>query len=146
LGAAIPEERMATQALIDGLNQQLNREITTFLRYMAQAASISGFAHEGVRQMYLEEVTDEVGHAQYLMNQIVMLGGVPRPEIRFAPPPADVREMLRADAAEEATDVKNYVRLAALAEQEGIYSLKLKMEEQAGDEDEHGREMRRLLG
>jgi bacterioferritin len=137
---------MANQALIDGLNQQLNREITTLLRYMAQAASISGFAHEGVRQMYLEEVTDEVGHAQYLMNQIVMLGGVPKPEVRIAPPPTDVREMLRADAAEEATDVKNYVRLAALAEQEGMYSLKLKLEEQAGDEDEHGREMRRLLG
>jgi bacterioferritin len=137
---------MASQGLIDGLNRQLNREITTFLRYMAQAASITGFEYEGVRQMYLEEVTDEVGHAQYLMNQIVMLGGVPTPDVRFASPPRDVREMLRADAAEEATDVKNYVRLAALAEKEEIYSLKLKMEEQAGDEDEHGREMRRLLG
>jgi bacterioferritin len=137
---------MANQELMDGLKQQLDREITTFLRYMAEAATIAGFQSEGVREMYLEEVTDEVGHAQYLMHQIVMLGGVPRPELAFSPPPRDVREMLRRDATEEETDVKNYVRLAALAEQEGMYALKLKMEEQAADEDEHVREMRRLLG
>jgi bacterioferritin len=140
------EETMANQALIDGLNQQLGREMTTFLRYMAQAAVIGKFEHDSVRKMYLEEVTDEVGHAQYLMNQIVMLGGVPMPEIHFAPPPRDVREMLRCDAEQEQTDVQNYVRLAALAEQEGLYALKLKMEEQAADEDEHGWEMRRAIG
>ncbi|MEA3344656.1 MAG: hypothetical protein U9Q78_00155 [Chloroflexota bacterium] len=42
--------------------------------------------------------------------------------------------------------MKNYVRLASLAEQEGLFALKMKMEEQAADEDEHGHEMRRLLG
>jgi bacterioferritin len=137
---------MASQALIDGLNRQLGREITTFLRYMAQAATIAKFEHDSVRKMYLEEVNDEVGHAQYLMNQIVMLGGVPKPEIHFEPPPRDVREMLRCDASQEQTDVQNYVQLAALAEQEGFYALKLKMEEQAADEDEHGWEMRRAVG
>ena len=137
---------MASQALIDGLNQQLGREITTFLRYMAQAAAIAKFEHESVRNMYLDEVSDEVGHAQYLMNQIAMLGGIPKPEIHFAPPPRDVREMLRGDATQEQTDVRNYIQLAALAEQEGLYALKLKMEEQAGDEDEHGWEMRRAVG
>jgi bacterioferritin len=137
---------MASQALLEGLNQQLGREITTFLRYMAQAAVIAKFEHDSVRRMYLEEVTDEVGHAQYLMNQIVMLGGVPQPEIDFAPPARDVREMLRCDALQEGADVKNYVRLATLAEQEGLYALKLRMEEQAADEDEHGWEMRRAVG
>lgn len=137
---------MASQELIDGLNQQLGREITTFRRYMAQAAVIAKFEHDTVRRMYLEEVTDEVGHAQYLMNQIVLLGGAPQPEITFAPPPRDVREMLRCDASQEESDVKNYVRLAALAEQEGLYALKLKMEGQAADEDEHGWDMRRSLG
>ncbi len=42
--------------------------------------------------------------------------------------------------------MRNYVRLAALAEAAGLYSLKMKMEEQAADEDEHGHEMHRLLG
>ena len=67
---------MATQELVKSLNQQLNREVKTFLRYMLQAASIKGAEHETVRRMYLEEVSDEVGHAQYLANQIAVLGGL----------------------------------------------------------------------
>lgn len=137
---------MANQELVQCLNQQLNREVTTFLRYMLQAASIKGQQHESVRAMYLGEVTDEVGHAQYLANQIVMLGGTPTLTPDLTPPPKDVREMLERDAGEEAHDVKNYVRLASLAEQDGLFALKMKMEEQAADEDEHGQEMRRLLG
>ena len=43
---------MATaEKLIDVLNQQLNREVTTFLRYMLQAASIKGAEYETVRAM-----------------------------------------------------------------------------------------------
>lgn len=137
---------MANQELISGLNQQLNREITTFLRYMRQAASIKGAEYESVREMYLKEVPDEVGHAQYLTNQIVLLGGSVKMAPDLAPPPADVRQMLEHDAREEANDVKNYVRLALLAEKEGLFALKLQMEQQAADEDSHGQEMQRLLG
>ena len=137
---------MAYDELIDGLNEQLNREVSTFLRYMLQAASIKGAEYEAVRQMYLAEVTDEVGHAQYLANQIEMLGGTPKLAPDLTPPPSSVQEMLEADAGAEEADVKNYVRLAQLAEQEGLIGLKTKMEEQAADEDEHGQEMRRMLG
>jgi len=137
---------MARDELIKKLNEQVNREVTTFLRYMLQAASIKGVEFEPVREMYLEEVTDEVQHAQYLANQIVMLGGTPLLEPDLTPPPRDIRSMLKQDALEEEKDVKNYMRLASLAEQEGLIALKMKMEEQAADEDEHGYEMRRLLG
>ncbi len=137
---------MANQELIDGLNRQLNREVSTFLRYMLQAASIKGAEYESVRSMYLAEVTDEMAHAQYLANQIVMLGGTPQLNPDLSAPPADVRQMLENDAGEEANDVKGYMRLASLAEQDGLFALKVKMEEQAADEDEHGHEMRRLLG
>lgn len=136
---------MASQDLINGLNEQLNREVTTFLRYMLQAASIKGAQYEAVREMYLEEVNDEVGHAQYLANQIVMLGGEPKLSPDLTAPPKEVAKMHENDANEEKTDVKNYMHLASLAEEEGYIALKVKMEEQAADEDEHGQEMRRLL-
>jgi bacterioferritin len=137
---------MSKQGLLDGLNDQLNREVSTFLRYLLQAASIRGAGWEKVREMYLEEVTEEVGHAQYLANQIVLLGGRPSLHPDMSPPPDDVGTMLERDAKEEMTDVKNYIRLAALAEKDGLIALKLKMEERAADEDEHGHEMRRLIG
>jgi len=137
---------MADQELIDGLNRALNREISTFLRYMLQAASIKGAAWDSVRSSYLAEVQDEMGHAQYLANTIVMLGGTPKLAPDLAPPPSDPQQMLRNDIEEEHVDTEGYVKLANLAEKHGIYDLKLKMEEQAADEAAHAQQMQRLLG
>ncbi|QDU61576.1 Ferritin-like domain protein [Planctomycetes bacterium Pan216] len=137
---------MASQELIGGLNDQLNREVTTFLRYMLQVASIKGAQWHSVRDMYQSEVTDEVEHAQYLADQIVMLGGKPDLHPDLTPPPSDVREMLQRDSEEERIDVRNYIELASLAEKEGLVALKMQMEDQAADEDAHGQEMQRLLG
>ncbi|MEZ6070485.1 MAG: ferritin-like domain-containing protein [Pirellulales bacterium] len=69
---------MASAELIEGLNHALNREVSTFLRYMLQGASIKGAQWAPAREMYLGEVTDEVGHALYLAEKIVMLGGTPK--------------------------------------------------------------------
>lgn len=137
---------MANQELITKLNEQLNREATTFLRYLLQASSIKGAQWHSIRDMYLEEVTDEVGHAQYLADQIIMLGGTPRLSPDLTPPPSDVRQMLANDSKEERTDVANYVTLAAMAEKAGLVALKMKMDEHAADEDAHAQEMMRAIG
>lgn len=137
---------MASEELIKGLNFALIREVSTFLRYLLQGTSIKGAEWEAARQMYLSEVTDEVGHAQYLANKIVMLGGTPELNPDLTPPPTDVRTMLENDIAEEQIDVKGYMELAGLAEKEGPVDLKMKMEDQAADEAVHAEEMQRLLG
>ena len=54
--------------------------------------------------------------------------------------------MLENDINEEQADVKHYLKLASLAEEEGLIDLKVKMEEQAADEAGHAEEMTRLLG
>ena len=137
---------MASAELIKGLNHALNREVSTFLRYMLQGASIKGAEWEPARQMYLSEVTDEVGHAQYLADKIVMLGGTPKLDPDLSPPPTDVPTMLKNDIAEEQIDVKGYMELAELAEKDGLIDLKLKMEDQAADEAGHAEAMQRMLG
>lgn len=137
---------MSDQKLIGQLNRQLNREVTTCLRYLLQAASIRGAEHEKIRELYANEVPDELGHAQYLATQIVDLGGTPSLEPDLATPPDDVRVMLERDSVEEEQDVENYRQLATLAEDEGHFALKVRMEEHASDEGEHGRKLRRLLG
>lgn len=137
---------MSQQQLTEKLNEQLNREVTTFLRYMVQGAAIKGAEWESVRSMYLAEVTDEVGHAQYLANQLAALGAVPTIQPQLPSPPTDPRDMLTRDIADEQTDVANYVALAALAEKQGLYALKMAMEQQAADEDDHRQTMLRLLG
>ena len=137
---------MSNNKIVQALNDQLNREVSTFLRYMLQAASIKGAQYESVREMYLEEVVDEVQHAQYLANQIEMLGGTPELNPDLTPPPKDISKMLKNDADEEKKDVQNYKHLAELAEDEDLFSLKMNMEDQGAEEDVHGQEMQRLLG
>lgn len=137
---------MASEELIEGLNHALNREVSTFLRYMLQGASIKGAEWDPARQMYLAEVTDEMGHAQYLADKIIMLGGKPKLEPDLTPPPSDVPTMLKNDIAEEKVDVEGYMKLSELAEKEGLVELKLRMEDQAGDEAGHAEAMQRLLG
>jgi bacterioferritin len=134
------------QKLIEGLNDAMNREVSTFLRYLLQAASIKGAQWDSVRRMYAGEVADEVGHAQYLAGKIVMLGGKPELRPDLTPPPEEVPAMLENDMAQEEVDVQGYMRLAELAEQAGLPDLKMKMEEQAADEAQHAEEMRRFLG
>jgi bacterioferritin len=92
---------MNNEELIEALNHALNREITTFLRYLLQAAKIKGAAWESVWSMYREEVSEEVGHAQYLAERIVMLGGTALLAPNMAPVPADPQRMLENDIEED---------------------------------------------
>ena len=137
---------MASKELIDGLQHALNREVSTFLRYMLQSSMIKGIQNQPVRDMYGAEVTDEIGHAQYLADKIVMLGGKPKLAPDLTPPPDDVAAMLKNDIAEEHKDVEHYQKLAELAEKDDLIELKLKMEDQAADEQGHALDMQRLLG
>jgi len=146
---AIPktiEYNEVSEELIEGLNHALNREVTTFLRYMQQAALLKGVKWDALRKIYLEEVQDEMGHAQYLANKIVMLGGRPLLEPDLAPPSDEPTEMLHRDIEEERIDVKGYQQLAQKADEEGQVELKLRMEDQAADEARHAEQMLRLLG
>lgn len=137
---------MQNQELIQGLNEQLNLEISTALRYLVQAAIIKGSQWEPARSMYEQEIADEIGHARYLANQLAMFDTTPRLDPHVTLPPSEVRQMLEQDAEAEREDVERYIHLARLAEEEGLVALKLRMEQQAADEDEHGQRMRRLLG
>jgi bacterioferritin len=134
------------QEIIAALSEQLNREVTTFLRYMVQGALVKGAQWENVRNMYLAEVTGEVGHAQYLSNKLVVLGVTPQLNPDLSTPPTDPAAMLRHDIDAESQDVANYMRLAELADKTGMIELKVQMEANAADEQHHAEEMTRLLG
>lgn len=134
------------QALIEELNDAFNREITTVIRYLLQGSTIRGLANERLRQTYRGEVNDELRHAQYLADKIVMLGGLPELHVQVSQHPPEPREMMERDLAAEESDIRHYRRLAAMAEKAGEIELKVKMEEQASDETRHAEQLRRLRG
>ena len=135
---------MSQAELIAGLNEALNRELSTIIRYMLQGSMIKGRQNQSLRAMYREEVTDEIGHAQYLADTIVLLGGTPKFSPDLTPPPDDVAGMIENDLAKELSDIAHYKKLADLAEKTGDIELKMQMEEQAADESRHADELRRM--
>jgi bacterioferritin len=136
---------MKNARLINLLNRQFNREVSAFLRYLIEAASLNGESHATARTLYLYEVSEKVERAQYLADQIVALGGDPTLSPDIVRPQATLRQMLRRDATEEQTDAQNYLELATEAEMAGLSPLKQKMQEQAAVEHKHVCEMEVLL-
>jgi len=137
---------MSKEALIKGLQEALNREISTATRYLLQGAAIKGRQNEAVRDLYRAEVVDEIGHAQYLADKLAELGVKPLVSGDFSPIPDNVDEMIKNDIAAEEKDIFHYKKLAELAEAAGEIEIKLQMEEQAADESRHSQSLRRLQG
>jgi bacterioferritin len=137
---------MATkEELIAGLNSDLAAELGTVIRYTYQASKAFGLLGLELREMFDEERADELGHAAFLMDAIVDLGGEPTTTPKEFEKPDDLKAMLELDMAMELQDVKDYVAHAQMAEELGLVELKIKLEEMAADEDGHARMIRRLL-
>ncbi|NIR46882.1 ferritin-like domain-containing protein [candidate division KSB1 bacterium] len=133
------------QELIQGLNEDLAAEWGTIIRYTYQAANSFGIVGSELRAILEREVQDEIGHAAFLTDVIVDLGGEPTTTPDTFDKPKDIKQMLQFDLEMEKQDVENYKKHARMAEDLGEIELKVKLEEIAADEDRHAREIRRLL-
>jgi bacterioferritin len=136
---------MTKEELIKGLNEDLAAELGTVIRYTYQASRSFGLWGLELREMFARERLDEIGHAAFLMDMIVDLGGEPTTTPKPFEKPADPKEMLELDLRMENEDIASYTKRAALADELGFTELKLKLEEMAADEAGHARELRRIL-
>jgi bacterioferritin len=133
------------EELIQGLNEDLAAELGTVIRYTYQAGKSFGFVGVELRELLAGEVVDELGHAAFLTDVIVDLGGEPTTTPTDFRKPAGIKEMLAVDIEMELDDVTNYMKHAEMAEALGEVELKMKLEEMAADEAGHARELRRIL-
>lgn len=133
------------EELIKGLNEDLAAELGTVIRYTYQAGKAFGFVGVELRELLAEEVVDELGHAAYLTDIIVDMGGEPTTTPADFRKPAGIKEMLAVDVEMELDDVTNYMKHAGMADELGEVDLKMKLEEMAADEAGHARELRRIL-
>lgn len=136
---------MMKEDLIRGLNHDLAAEWGTIIRYTYQAGKAFGFAGLEFREMLEEEVEDELGHAAFLTDVIVDLGGEPTTTPMEFDKPDDLKSMIELDIKMELADVEHYMQHAELAGDLGEVDLKIKLEEMAADEAGHARELRRIL-
>lgn len=136
---------MDRQTLIQKLNEDLASEYSAIIQYISYAAKATGPYRPQLVEFFLKEVPDEQGHAQYLSNKIVALGGEPvtRPQdVRAA---RDDRQMVEAILEAERTAVKNYTQRAQEAEEYGDKGLAVQLEDMIRDESGHAEEVERIL-
>ena len=88
---------------------------------------------------------DELGHAQFLANKIVALGGDPTTEARAVPTATSNREMLEAVLEAERKAVADYTQRARDAEEFGDKGLVVMLEDIVRDETGHAEETERIL-
>jgi bacterioferritin len=131
--------------LIKGLNEDLSAELGTIIRYTYQAGKSFGLMGMELRELFAEETQDELGHAAFLTDVIVDLGGEPTTTPKSFEKPESIKKMLELDLKMELSDVDGYMKHAALAEELGLVELEMKLEEMAADEAGHARELRRIL-
>lgn len=131
--------------LIDGLNEDLAAEYQAVIMYRTYAALVSGPFRQELRAFFEGEIPDELGHAAFLADKIVALGGVPAVTPGPVPIPRDARDMLENALQAEVDTIERYTRRLKQAEACGEISIKVQLENLIVDESSHRDDIRRML-
>jgi bacterioferritin len=136
---------MNKATLIKKLNEDLSGEYAAIIQYLVYAAKVTGPYRPQLVQFFLGEVPDEQGHAQFLSNKIVALGGEPTTVAREVPIVHTNREMIEAVLTAERQAVADYTKRAEEADKFGDKGLVVQLEDMIRDESTHSEETERIL-
>lgn len=136
---------MDKETLIENLNRDLAGELSAIIQYLTYAAKATGPYRPQLAAFFLEEVVDEQGHAQFLANKIVALGGEPTTVAAPVPAASSNREMLEAVLAAERQAIADYTARARQADELGDKGLAVQLEDMVRDESQHAEETERIL-
>ena len=136
---------MDKETLISKLNEDLAGELAAIIQYLTYAAKATGPYRPQLSEFFLAEVPDEQGHAQFLANKIVALGGEPTTKPRDVTAAHSNREMLQAILKAEQGSTADYTQRAKEAEAFGDKGLAVQLEDMVRDESNHAEETERIL-
>jgi len=136
---------MNKQNLIDKLNEDLSNELSAIIQYITYSAQVTGPFRPQLASFFLKEVPDEQGHAEFLANKVVALGGVPTTVAAPVRPAETNKELLEAVLEAESRAVTGYKERAQQADEYGDVGLKVQLEDMVRDETEHKEQVERIL-
>jgi bacterioferritin len=136
---------MDRQKLVEKLNDDLANELSAIIQYITYAAQVTGPHRPQLSEFFLKEVPDEQGHAEFLANKIVALGGSPTTTPAPVASAETNKELLEAVLRAERKAIAGYTERAEQADEFGDIGLKVQLEDMARDETEHAEETERIL-
>lgn len=136
---------MDKETLIKNLNDDLANELAAIIQYTVYAAKVTGPNRPQLAEFFGSEIPDELGHAKFLANKIVALGGEPTTSPAPVKPAETNQEMLEAVLEAERKAVKDYAKRANEAEEYGDVGLMVSLEDMVADETSHAEDTERIL-
>ena len=133
------------EKLIEGLNEDLAHEYNAIISYLLFSKTVHGHARLELAPFFEAEITDELGHAQFLAQKIVALGGTPTAVPAPVTLPKDNKGMLEAALQAEKETIVRYTKRIEQAEAAGELGLKVDLEDIVSDETGHKEEIERIL-
>ncbi len=136
---------MNKEKMIQRLNDDLADEFAAIVQYTTYSAKATGPYRPQLAAFFQQEITDELGHAQYLSDKIVALGGEPVKVPGKVAKAENNKEMLQAVLQAENRAIDNYSKRIEQAEEFGDKGLVVQLEDMVRDETTHSEETERIL-
>ncbi len=136
---------MDNKQLIENLNEDLAAELSAVVQYLTYSAKVTGPYRPQLAQFMMDEIPDEQGHALFLANKIVALGGEPTVLPDPVPRAEDNHAMLEAVLQAERKAISNYSERIEEATDFGDKGLAVQLEDMLADETRHAEETERIL-
>ncbi|MBC7194918.1 MAG: ferritin [Caldisericia bacterium] len=128
---------MASEKLLDLLNQAIARELQVSIQYMWQHVQWRGVKHFAVIEELKKISIEEMKHAEAIAERLFYLGGIPTTK----PSPIFVgntlKEMIEQDKKDEENAITLYKEIIKVAMDEGDFTTKKIFEDILKDEEEH---------
>ena len=136
---------MSKDQLVEALNGDLANEYQAIIMYTTYAAQVKGPQRLQLVGFFQGEIGDEQGHAQFLADKVVALGGVPTTTPSPVPSAETPREMLERVLEAEKEAIAGYTKRSEQARDVGEVGLAIRLEDLVVDETNHYEETKKLL-
>jgi len=141
-----PKTKTDRKALIDALNQDLEREYQAIIAYVVYSQMLKGAEYMAIADELELHAAEELKHALTIAKHVDYLGGTPASVPKSVKVSESPTEMLRADLENETVTVRNYRKRVVECEQLGEYGIAEDIREILRQEQEHQIDLATALG
>lgn len=134
-----------TQKLLDGLQQDVEREIGGVLQYTYQSSMVFGLRAMSVGPFLRGQAEAGLKQVGFLCDQIVNLGGVPKLTAAKFNDARDLKVMLEHDLDRERESILEFRERAKQADTAGELGLKIGLEQLVAEKTNQMRDLERIL-
>lgn len=128
---------MASQELLELLNQAIAREIQVSIQYMWQHIQWRGVKAFAVKEEFKSISIVEMKHAEVIAERLFYLGGIPTTKPSPINVGSNLKEMLEQDVKDEENAIELYKKIISVAEKEGDVTTAEIFRDILEDEEEH---------